>query len=251
LVAADFHSSDLVVVYSDSMADLVQQRYGIPPERIRKVALGVCASAGINAVDGSSAHVTWTEKFRIGYAGRLVSFHKGCDLLPELARLLLDDGFADFECVVVGDGPDRAAVEARCRELCVSECFSFLGWREDVEAWMSSFDVLVVPSRLEPFGMVMAEALCMGVRVVAFDVGGLREASAGCPEAVLVRPGDVHALARAVSDILRTNGKSRSPAARNTIRETFSVDRMARETESVYRQAFAGRARAERRPTEK
>ncbi|MHB8762932.1 MAG: glycosyltransferase [Deferrisomatales bacterium] len=239
LFAMDYRGAALVVVHSAWMREMVRDHYGIPPERIRMVTLGVGPEGDCGGGCPSEAWVAAGERYRIGYVGRLLSSHKGCDLLPHLARGLLDAGFVDFEFVVLGDGPDRAAIELACRDRGVAERFSFPGWVENVDAWMPGFDVLVVPSRFEPFGMVVPEALRLGVRVVSFDVGGLREASAGCEEAVFVNPGDVGAMVSALEGLMTEYGRSRSPVARRRACQAFSIELMARETEAVYREAAA------------
>jgi glycosyltransferase involved in cell wall biosynthesis len=100
---------------------------------------------------------------------------------------------------LAGEGPDRARLEARARQLALGDRVRFLGWREDAAALLAAADMLVCPSRHEPLGNVVIEAWAAGKSVVAASSAG---------PAVLVRDGvngllvpveDADALARAVT----------------------------------------------------
>jgi N-acetyl-alpha-D-glucosaminyl L-malate synthase BshA len=103
--------------------------------------------------------------------------------------------------VVVGDGPERAAAEARAAELGLTAEVCFLGRRADFVEYLAHADAFVLPSESESFGVAALEAMSAGVPVVAYRVGGLPEVVA--PEAGrLVAPYDVDALAHAVLDVI-------------------------------------------------
>lgn len=103
--------------------------------------------------------------------------------------------------IIVGDGPERAKVEARVRELGLERAVRFLGKRRDFVSYLQRADVFVLPSEMESFGVAALEALSTGVPVFGYDVGGL-------PEVVtqevgrLVEPFDLEALAAAVLEVV-------------------------------------------------
>ena len=102
--------------------------------------------------------------------------------------------------VLVGDDPygsDPDYVE-RVRASGVES----YGWIDDAAGVMDQLDVLVVPSREEPFGTVLAEAMNAGTPVVATRVGGLAEVVEDGVTGRLVAPGDPAALASAVTEVL-------------------------------------------------
>jgi glycosyltransferase involved in cell wall biosynthesis len=77
---------------------------------------------------------------------------------------------------------------------------------------MRHLDVLVLPSRQEPFGTVLSEAMAVGTPVVATRVGGLPEVVEDGITGRLVNPGDPDALAAAIVDVLAARDEMREPA---------------------------------------
>jgi glycosyltransferase involved in cell wall biosynthesis len=141
---------------------------------------------------------------RLVYVGRLAD-KKGVDVLVEaLARL--DGAHLD----VIGDGPDRAALEAQARRLGVEDRVRFLGKlpRADVLSALATAHLVVIPSRVGAGGdmdgtpVVLCEAMAAGVPVVASDLGGLGECIDDGVDGLLVPPGDVDALADVLSQAL-------------------------------------------------
>lgn len=126
--------------------------------------------------------------------GRL-SPQKGQDLLVA-AWPAVRERCPDAQLLVVGDGPDRAQLEARA-----GEGIRFLGEQRDVRAWLALADVAVLPSRYEGMALGVLEAMACGRAVVAADADGMREAlGSGADAAGAVVPvGDLAALAGAVS----------------------------------------------------
>jgi len=209
----------------------VIRAYNFPESKVRVLYLGI----DLHRFDAARVPIVRGQRSRIGYVGRIVNAHKGVDYLPLVARVLLDMGREAIEFVVVGDGPDRSVVETLCEQLNVAHVFSFLGWRADVQDLMSSFDVLVIPSRFESFGLVALEALAMGVMVVGFEVNGLIEAVGRCPAAQLVPPGNVVAMAQAIGATVDALAR-RSMTGRAYVEEYFSNQRMTLDMQRVYRE---------------
>ena len=130
----------------------------------------------------------------VGFVGRLVR-QKGPEALADLASELGDDD--RVRIVVCGDGPARGLIERSEAANIV-----FTGGRTDVPFVMSGFDVTVMTSEWEPFGIVAIESAAMGIPMAAFNVGGLNEAIDDGSTGILVTHGDVRSLANAVRGIL-------------------------------------------------
>ncbi|PWD52340.1 glycosyltransferase family 4 protein [Serinibacter arcticus] len=101
----------------------------------------------------------------------------------------------------------------------------------------SSACALVTPMWDEPFGLVLAEALCTGTPVAAFDRGGVSEVVAGSPGARLVAPGDVEALAAAVAAIEGPSSEVRRRIREHATRR-FSLERQLDAVEAIHRTAM-------------
>jgi phosphatidylinositol alpha-mannosyltransferase len=143
---------------------------------------------------------------------------------------------------VVGSGPERSALERRYPS---SQRVHWLGTLSDAEVArrLASADVLCAPSlRGESFGMVLLEAMAAGCAVVASDLPGYRAAAGG--HAVLVPPGSVPELSRALSEALSSSSEGSSLrsaahlAAARQHAHGWSMDHLAEQYDAVYRQAI-------------
>ena len=168
------------------------------------------------------------EAFLVGGIGRLHD-QKGWDVLCDAAAVV-HDRIPTAEFVVVGNGPALSSLQRH------SPCthVRFVGYREDAASLLPLFDVAVVPSRYEGFGLAAAEAMLLGVPVVASRTGGLEEVVAD--SGILVPPGDAAALAAAIVELHDDRARRERLAAggRARARSDFTVERMARETGAVY-----------------
>ena len=132
--------------------------------------------------------------------GRL-SPEKGTPLLLEAAARLVAEG-VDLELVLVGDGPQRAALERRSAELGLAGHLRITGWAdaETVAQEIRDARALVIPSLSEGLPMVAMEALALGRPVIATRVGGVAELIETGVTGWLVAPGSVEALLAALRE---------------------------------------------------
>lgn len=130
---------------------------------------------------------------------------------------------------VIGDGPQRAELEALASELDLQERVNFHGFRDDVEKWMVSSGCLLFPSYQEGMGLVVLQALNVGLPVLASDLEPLRPMASG----PLVPPGDVEAWRKAIEKVL--DGETASPLSSEGL-TTF--EETARRTEEFYREVL-------------
>lgn len=153
--------------------------------------------------------------------GRIAVAQKGQDVLLEAWRRIDVPG---ARLVFVGDGPDRAALEAQA-----PDSVSFVGHQDDVAPWYQQADVVVQPSRYEGLSLTVLEALSCGRPVVAGDAVGMREVIGDAGAVVPV--GDVAALAAAVKERLENPKRAakEGEAARQRVEGSFSRRRWAEE----------------------
>lgn len=104
--------------------------------------------------------------------------------------------------VLIGDGPERPAVEAQVRAAGLTDRVRLLGGRERFEALLRECAVFVLPSETEGFGLAALEALASGVPVIASDVGGLPEVVRDGHTGFLVPVDDVAGMAAHLSALL-------------------------------------------------
>lgn len=149
----------------------------------------------------------------------------------------------DVEAVLVGDGPERATLEALAAELGVSDRVRFLGARPntDMPGLLSSAELAVFPSLMEATSVAALECMSCELPVAASAVGGL-------PEIVddgvggLFRPADPDDLARVVIGLLtRDDLKALGAEARRRVVEKWSNERLARRHLEIYEGLVARR----------
>lgn len=182
------------------------------------------------------------------FVGRLVEA-KGADVLIDALALLRRDGLPE-RAVVIGDGPDRAALEERAHEAGLGDAVQFLGAlpAREVGQAMRRHRVLVVPSRVKPpeaLGMVAIEGLASGCTVVVADQGGLPEAVGAA--GIVVRPEDPAALAAALRQALHDRSlvqamRERAAAQVDRYRVGPVAERYAAELERLMGSSRRGRS---------
>jgi glycosyltransferase involved in cell wall biosynthesis len=150
--------------------------------------------------------------------GRLVREKKFDSLLRAFARV----GRKDAKLVIIGEGPERGALEAEISRLHLRERASLVGYVPEPWKFYQQASCLAVSSQLESFGMVVVEALGHGLPVVATDCKGPREILADGRFGRLVPIGDEAAMGGAISAALDEPG---NPAPRIARAHDFSIDR--------------------------
>ena len=160
-------------------------------------------------------------EFLITFTGKLAEF-KGIDVLLQAAATY-ENALGNVSTLIVGDGGLLSELQALARELDL-QGVHFLGHQaqDEVARIMNVSDLAVVPSRVEPFGLVAIEALACGTPVVATNQGGLPEfvnESVGA----LVDVDDARGLADAVVREIKADSKRiKGPAAAEYARKGFS-----------------------------
>jgi glycosyltransferase involved in cell wall biosynthesis len=154
--------------------------------------------------------------------------------------------------VIVGRAPfgedvdRRAQYEAHARARGVADRVRFVGFHEDVRPAVADFDVLVLPSRQEPYGRSILEAMALGTPVVASRVGGVPEILSHGADALLVPPGDPAALAEALGSLLDDPARRRGLADRalQRVREGFDAAVVSRRVQDLLEEAARDQRRS-------
>ena len=157
------------------------------------------------------------------------------DVIETFARVRAE---REATLLMVGDGPERARAEARCRELDLTQDVVFLGKVKNPFEPLLISDLLLVPSETESFGLVALEAMAAGVPVVSSNVGGLPEVNVQEETGFLRDVGDVEGMAQDALKVL-SDGALRGFKQRAKARAAeFTIDRILPHYLDLYQRAL-------------
>lgn len=143
----------------------------------------------------------------------------------------------EAKLLMVGDGPDRAKAEQKCRELKICDKVRFLGKQEQVEEILSVSDLFMIPSGSETFGLAALEAMGCGVPVISSDIGGLPEVNIDGETGYLCKLGDVETMGKMATKILTDDQlHSRMAKAARKRAEFFELDKVVTYYEDYYQE---------------
>jgi glycosyltransferase involved in cell wall biosynthesis len=151
----------------------------------------------------ASASSSGGRRFRVCAAGRLV-WEKGFDVLLEGFALACNEMGQPCELLVLGEGPRRQELNERARALAIHDQVCFAGFVDNPYPVLASADVFVHPARWEGFGVVVAEAMALGVPIIATACpGGPKDILDGGRAGILVPPEHPQELAHALVRVLQ------------------------------------------------
>ena len=191
--------TDIALAVSQSTADFVINARLIPASKVRVVYLGVPLEEFSRARSEREVQAARAElgiapgEFAIGTITRLHDSKGNSYLIDAAAAVVKARPQARF--FLVGEGPLQPALEAQARALDLGDRFVFAGFRRDVAATLSAFDLSVFPSLWEGTPITAFEALAMGKPIVATDADGLLDILTDGHDAVIVPRRDAAALA--------------------------------------------------------
>lgn len=244
--------SDAVIAVSPSERNELITNRVIPAERLHRIY------CGIPEYKQSTAFATETELFRqqlyqshaqnadkpliIGTMGR-ISAQKAPLRFAEIAYQAIQQN-PRLHFVWIGDGDLRNTLEDTLKEYQIEQRVHITGWQENVDRYLSAFDVFILPSDYESFGYATVEAMRAGIPCIVSNVAGSRDVVADSNTGFVIDdPSDVNSYVNAIvrlanSESLRNQmgvqGKARWQAM-------FHVDRMVQETFQLYRQLLPQR----------
>jgi glycogen synthase len=241
------HLAGHIVTVSKHTETEIMWLYGIPEQKITVIPNGIYPERYYLPLDPGSV------KKRYGihplaplvfFIGRLV-YQKGPDLLVDAIPLVLKRRW-DVQFIIAGKGDMRRELEERCRTLPVQ----FTGYIPDEEyrELLNACDLVVIPSRNEPFGLVLTEAWSAERCVVATDVGGLSENIDDFIDGIKV-PVRADSLAWGISYIIEDPVRIRAMgmAGKRKVLSRFNWDEIGRMMEQVYTTVLRGRGEETRR----
>ena len=195
--------AERVITVCHKFARDLRQR-GIEADRIRVQHNPVRIS---DTIDGGTRqelrrNLGMDQKTRVLLSVGRLSLEKGhAELMRAIAEVyaLLDE---PVRLVLVGDGPERARLEALAEALGIGDAITFAGHQSDVRPYYAIADLFVLPSHSEGSPNVLLEAMAFGIPVVATAVGGIPEIVTDEESALLVRAHHPQAMAAAIVRLL-------------------------------------------------
>jgi glycosyltransferase involved in cell wall biosynthesis len=164
---------------------------------------------------------------------------KGHRFLIEAAANLIKK-FPQICLLFIGDGELREELEIQTKSLGLDEHIRFLGLRSDVPLLLKASDYFVLPSLWEGLPVALIEAMASGLPVIATQVSGTKEVMLHNQTGLLVPPGEVEPLRKAMLYFLLHPDQAREigSAARRRVIENFSGEQQANAYLSIYQEQW-------------
>ena len=204
LEAESARNADLVVTVSKYSKERIVKLYEVDKAKIRVVPNGVDAERfkPVGSGEKLKKHLGLSNKQIVLFVGRLIP-RKGLPFLVEAARQVVKER-DETVFLIVGDGPLKNPLTSHLEKNELSRHFIFLGDVKDtlLPALYDSADVFALPSIQEGQGIALLEAQAAAKPVVAFNVGGVKEAVRGGETGLLVERANSYVLAEAILKLL-------------------------------------------------
>jgi glycosyltransferase involved in cell wall biosynthesis len=194
------HRAAVAIANSQATVTALHEKAGIALDRIRIIDNFVDFArfdpALYNRQQARESLNLRPDDIAVGFVGRLDPA-KGADILIEAASLMKTD--RSYRFVIVGEGRERARLENMAVPLGLGERVIFAGLCENPSQVMAAFDMAVVPSRQEAFGIAVVEFMRMRIPVIASRAGGLVELVRDGDTGLVLNDLDARSIAAAIS----------------------------------------------------
>jgi len=214
---------DKIVMISDSEFTSAV-KYGIPVEKLQRIISGIDIKRF-----KESEKTAYHDKFVIGFVGR---FHAAKDPMKviEVVQNLVS-AIPEILALFVGDGELGESLQIRVKELGLGKQVKFLGWSDTPEHEIRNFDIGLMPSAWEGFGLAVCEYMAAKKPVVISDAGGLKHIVKHQFDGYIVASGRADEYSKYILDLYRnkTLRKKITDAAYKKVCSEFTIERVASE----------------------
>jgi glycosyltransferase involved in cell wall biosynthesis len=243
LEAETARNATTIVTISKYSVEKIQQYYRVDPGKVQIVPNGVDIEIfkPSNDQEALKHRFNFRKELCILFVGNLVP-RKGLTYLIEAAKKIVKER-KKVKFLIAGEGPLKNQLIRNIQEANISNSFKFLGRVDEklLPLLYNCADVFVLPSIQEGQGIVLLEAQASGKPIVAFDVGGAKEAVRNGVTGILVKPGDSNALADALIELIenKTLRERMGFSGRQFIIDNFTWEICAQNMLQVYRRVLA------------
>lgn len=165
---------------------------------------------------------------------------KGYGILIKAVKVLKEKGI-DVHLILIGDGPQRKALQELSEKLGLSSSIKFTGWLESDEKFkfLAASDIYVMSSIHEGFGVVLLEAMAAGVPIIATDQGGQTDIIKDSRSGILIPPGKAEKLAEAVLSLAKDPKKRENISTFNkSYVKEYDISRIAERYLDIFNEAI-------------
>ena len=231
-----YRNLDGAVVITERLKDSLAERTVLPREKIRVIPYGIDVDAFDPAIHNKRENRKKfdlpEDAFLVGLVGRIEETKGQAVAIEAFAK----SGLRNSLLVICGAEQEKGYLEhlrQRTDELKMEESVRFLTFTTEIPALMNAFDLSLLPSLGETFGLVVIEAMAAGIPVIGTDAEGVPEIIDHERNGMLVPPGDVEALANAMRHLTENHGL-RERLGRQARQDTIERYDYARQTERFF-----------------
>jgi glycosyltransferase involved in cell wall biosynthesis len=223
--------ADYIIAPSRFVGEILTLREGVSPAKVSVLPYGQTserfASISGAMVEEVRDELGMRQCRSLVFVARLHDRKGHRDLFAALDNLLRKG--LQLKLYLVGEGPDRANLEALARSLGIERNINFLGWRKDALAIIAAGDMVIHPSLEETLPSAVIEALMLERPIVACDVGGVRDILGDSEYGRIVPPGDVLSLTDAIEQTVKNLEQAQAQARRGReyLLDYMAADRVA------------------------
>jgi len=234
-----------IIAVSDSMKEELVQVRNHNPQKVKVIHNGIpiptskeIAKARQKASNLRQELGFDQSTYIVGSVGRLVR-EKGYPHLIE-AISIISESNSNVGLILVGDGPEYDVLQKLSLSLGIADHVRAVGHHMNINEWLATFDLFVLPSIWESFGMAIAEAMTFAIPVISTEVAGPTELIHDHYSGILVPPSDPIALAQAIVYMQENPARAQQigETGQAMVSQHFSVDTMVEKVLKVYDKAL-------------
>ena len=212
-----YRNVDRFIAITAQIARQARENLGIPAEKISQIYYGIRPSTKLQPkeIKRIKDKYHFANRFAVGLVGRIDWYKAQYLLIDAIAILKKKD--LDSQGIIVGHAMDLGYLDAlknQITDLNIDDRISFIDFTDKPQELMQCFDVLVLPTHVETFGLVLAEAMALGIPVIGSNAGGVLEIIDDEQTGLLFETKNAESLAFAIERLMNdTELRSRLSAA--------------------------------------
>lgn len=239
-------AADRLITVCHAFARELARNTGVALESIFVQHNSIRPNQSVNATDAASIRSELgigSDERVVLSVGRLSKEKAHIDLLAAFKRLLETNPELGSKLIIVGDGPERARLEAAAEAIGCKDRIVFVGQVRDVLPFYATADVFALPSHSEGSPNVLLEAMAANLPIVATAVGGVPEMVENNESALLVPANDPSSLAASIARLLtdRELAQRLTTNAAMLVDSRFTPENHVRSLIEIYREVISVR----------